>query len=426
MSESQKGLAVRLIAALDDEIRSRPRGAIFAMEQDLGKSCGWWLGRVNSGRLSTQNLFEVLDHLGLDRIAFLRRHVGRADGLELNQPPGPVPPLVHRALERAHQGRETRGLGANFVDALDEQRYDDPQGVVRTAQWAVDLIELALLPRLLGIIGSAHRLLLEVDEAEHYLHAAVEACQLHGDDVCLGNLLRRYSYVLGDRTDYAGALRLAEQGTLLLLRHGDGIGLGKGLVEQGLWLHYLGRDQLAVKSLQAALLHLPRDLERYRFSAFQTMGLAFQAAGDSDHALECLVRAEEEGTRLGTWASHKIQWVKGRILETCGRLEEAAMIFQRLVVRLREQHVGEAILVTCELVRVRLRQGKAEEAIMGVRSMLPFLEVLGKHPVISEAIAELARSIEVGLSLALLERVISRLEGERRLRSSWAKLRLAS
>lgn len=425
MSHTRNFDQAPLLDALDQELRSRPYGSIRALERGIGKGKGWWQDRVRTGDLSVSQLFAVLDFLGLHPIGFLRNHVGREDGLELNRPQGPVPPMVKLALERAQQAREAHGLGEKVLDALDEQRYEDPQGVANSAEWAIDQIELALLPRFLGIIGSAHRLLLKVDDAEHYLYAAVEACKLHGDDVCLGNLLRRYSYIYLERADYARSLHLAERGTLLLLRAGDLEGVGKGTVEQGIRLYYLARHAEALASLQVALGLLPSGLARYRFAALQVLGLASQSSGRSEQALTFLRLAEAESQALGSREQNKAKWLKARLLENSGRLDEAAEEFAALAEAFRKEHLGNMILVNCELVRVSLRRGLRTEAITRTKSMIPVLEQLHSHRVVCDAVGTLLREEYDGLTIDLICEVIQIIEAAQRAdRTGWARLKV--
>lgn len=423
-SESQQAEEATLVDALDREIKARVRGTQSELERSLGKTRGWWPERVRARRIGLQELLDALDHLGLDPVAFLRQHVGRKDGLELNRPQGAMPALVERALERSRSNQEGAGIGKQYVDALDERRYEDPEGVVRSAEWNIDRVELHLLPRFLGIAGSAFRLHLRIDDAEHCLYAAVETCGRHSDEVCLGNLLRRYSYILTERADYAGALRLTEQGTTLLLRAKDLHGTAKGLVEQGLWLFRIGRHREAVGAFESGLGLLPAAEARYRTTAYQTMGLSLQCLGDLEGALGCLSSAEIESRSLKSWAGSKIRFLRAKIHASQGKLAEAGSELEEVLESLRSVHIGDAVLVACELVRVRLRQDQQIQALATVRSMLPFLEVVSTDRVVSGAIADLARQDAGGLSLALLESVIARLESEQSDLRYWASLRL--
>ncbi len=147
MRGPQRSDAERLVKRLDQEIRSRGHGSIRAVDRAAGHKSGWWQHRAEAGDLQIHQLLTVLDHLGLDPVKFLRRSLGSESRLELDRPGGEPPEIVARAWKRFHADDEGT-IGADLLDTLDRQRYQKPTEAVNLALWAVDHVELALLPRL--------------------------------------------------------------------------------------------------------------------------------------------------------------------------------------------------------------------------------------------------------------------------------------
>lgn len=84
MTQQQPPKRAVLLDALDQELRRRPRGTIRAMERALGWAPSWWHNRLRSGHVTTGQALAVLDYLGLDAAAFVRRSLNSQ--LELRSP----------------------------------------------------------------------------------------------------------------------------------------------------------------------------------------------------------------------------------------------------------------------------------------------------------------------------------------------------
>lgn len=424
MKRIQEKAARQLVEKLDQEIRSRGRGSIRAVDRALGYAEGWWQHRAESGDITVHQLFAVLDHLGLDPARFVRKVLRAGTGFGLDRPRGVPPEIVSRAWHRFRSGTDGRGVGARYLETLDEQRYQEPDEVVRLSRWAVDHVELELLPGLLGVAGSSFRLLLLLDEAEHAISAGIEIAELQGNRGVAGSLLQRLAYVMADRGEHAEALRLAEDAAFVHLRSGDRVAVGKALVDQGIWLHYLGRHRESIEVHKGALAHLPEEPSRNRFTAFQCMGLAHQKLGELESALDCVLAAQEAAAGMETGAHAKLAWLHARIHADLGRLDLAASLLRDVIETFRHLHYGEAALATCELVRVQLLQHRPTEALHAALSMRALLEPLRHHKIISAAIGDLLRSAQTGLTLALVEQVKARIESERQALGSWQSLRV--
>jgi tetratricopeptide (TPR) repeat protein len=408
--------AQRLVEALDREIRRRGHGAIREVDRAAGYSEGWWQHRAASGDIGLRQLLKVLRHLGLHPAGFVRRVFGRGEDPELDRPRGTPPEIVVKARERLRSGEEGSGVGQTYLDTLDERRYHEPQEVVRLTLWAVDHVELALLPKLLGVAGSALRLAMLLDEAEHAIHAGIEIAGERGDRATVAGLLQRLAYVVADRGDRTEALRLAERAALIFLRIGDRAGLAKATVDQGIWLYYLERFEESIEAHKSALDQLPADSGRYRFAIFQCLGLNYRELGDPQKALRFSREAEGIAVTAGIeeWVQAKLVWLQARIYSDLGELDQGALLFSTVVESFRDLHPGEAAVATCEVVRIHLRRNQPEEAYLAATSMRALLEPLRHHEIISAAIADLLRCGRAGLTLALVERVQAQIEDERK------------
>jgi len=308
----------------------------------------------------------------------------------------------------------------------DQQRYQEPQEVVKLTEWAADHVELPLLPRLLGVAGSALRLLILLDEAEHTIHAGIEIAELQGDRAAVGKLLQRLSYIVGDRGDRVESLRLAERAALVFLRIRDWSGLGKATVEQGIWLYHLKRYQESIEAHKAALDLMPESCPRYRCTAYQYLGLNWRQIGEPQKAMQYLIEAESVAVAAGIeeWARSKLIWLRARIHTDLGELDQAVLLLSVVVESFRDLHPGEAALATCDLVRVHLLRKQPEYAYLAATSMRALLEPLRHNKIISAAIGDLLGCSQAGLTLALVKRVQARIEDERKHRQlMWQSLR---
>jgi tetratricopeptide (TPR) repeat protein len=417
--------AERLVYRLDQEIRSRGHGSIRAVDRAAGHRAGWWQHRADSGDIRVHQLLTVLDHLGLDPAGFIRRALGSEGSLELDKPHGRLPEIVTEARRRTQSASTKRGvLDIAFLESLEEQRHHDAEEVPRLALWAVDRIDLTLLPRLLGISGSAFWSLLQLDEAEHSIHTGIEIAQASNDRAALADLLNRLSYVISARGDWHEALRIAEKAAVTGLRVGIRDEVGRSLVAQGIWLYYLNRALESIEAMKAALDYLSPDSRRNRFAVFQVSGLAHQVLGENRTALNNVDAAQHMLPPDNEWARGKLLWLKGKITADLGQWDEAALILEEVGQIFSKLHYGEAALATCELVRLRLIQGRYETAHETATRMRALLEPLRSNKVISAAISDLLRHGQAGLTLALIQRVMAQIKGEQEKGHTWRSMRL--
>ncbi|MEM8961753.1 MAG: tetratricopeptide repeat protein [Acidobacteriota bacterium] len=415
-----------MIRFLDQEIRGRGRGAISAVERAVGKGEGWWQGRVRAGDITVDQLLGILDHLGLAPSAFVRRALADSRTLELDRPLGPVPEIVAKAWRRIQDPVDVDGVGATYLETLDRHRYRRPGEVIKMAHWAIDHVEPGLLPRLLGITGSAWRMQMELDNAAHAIHAGLELAHQRSDTATVGDLLQRLSYVLTDQGEQERALGLAERAAAIHLRNRDRAAFGRALVDQGIWLLYLDRPRESIAVLEHALGELAEGPSRSRMAALHCLGLAHQRSGNLGAALEHAIAAPRAVARIGRWDEAKLLWLRGRIYHDLERFDQAVECFEEVVMILRQIHLGEAVLATCELLRAQLSLGEAEKAFQVAMSMVALVEPLRTNKVLSSAIRELVGAGRAGMTLALVKQIEARIEDERRRRDVWRSLGVES
>jgi tetratricopeptide (TPR) repeat protein len=415
----------RLIDALDEKVRSLGRGAITEMELALGrkKTRGWWQNRVKTGYVTTAQLFGIFEVLGLDPGQFIREVLGKKGGLELHRPKGPPPEIVRRAWARFRDnGDLVETVGESNLRTLDTMRYENPQLAVDQALATVAYSPRELLPRLLGITGSAWRLMAQLDKAEPAIYAGIQMAQELDDQQALGELLQRLAYVYFERSEVRRALLLGERATITFLRCENRVGVGKTLVDQGIWLRLSGMREAAIASHGMALDWLPPDERHNRAAAHQHIALNCLELGFPGLALECLPKAESEAVGLPRGEVDKLNWLRALILVDLGQLDESAHRLEEVVAVFAQIHLGDMALAVCDLVQVEIHRGDPLRAANLAKHLLLLVEPLRDNQIASNAIADLLRDGPMGLTLALVQEARTLIEGELRKRCVWQRL----
>ena len=415
----------RILGELDRIIRRRPRGTISAVCHAAGKKANWWHGRVEAGTIALGELLFVLDHLGLEPAAFFRSVLGEEEDLALDRPVGEAPTIVLRARERLAEGREGPGLGSAYLETLDGERYENAEEAAAQALWAVERIELSLLPRLLGVAGSTYRMQYLLGQAYHTLHAGLTLARKGRDALAEANLVQRLAYVVADDGLHGRALRLAEQAAWLYLRHGDRPGMGTALVDQGMYLYYLDRPTEAIRMQEIALEMLDPTNVRNRCTALHGLALYYRRLGDLSAAQAEAARAEGLAQDLPPWLRVRLTWLQAEIYEEQGHLDQAEVALQEVAETFRSLDLGETALATCDLVRIQLLQDRPAAAFETAATLLPLLEPLRHERIVSAAIAELLRGGREGLTVLLVEQVKGRIEALREDPARWQSMRNA-
>ncbi len=292
--------------------------------------------------------------------------------------------------------------GAKWLEDLDARRQHQAEAVIDELEAGLDQVEPTLLPRALGIWGSALRTMIELEPAAYLNGRALRLAQAAGDDATVADLLQRRAHVIADAGDHARALALAELAAGIFARIGDQAGEGRALVDAGGWLYYLERFPEATQAADRALDLLPESLPRSRFAAYVGCGLGCLELGDHTRAQRSAVEAR--ALPLGPWDLGKLEWFEGSLCRKIGRLgkaeqhlSEAAEIFQRL-------HYGITAQVVLELAQVLLEQGRPRDAWQTCKTLRRLVAPLQRDPILGATLAELLRLEAGGLSLDLVKR----------------------
>ena len=312
------------------------------------------------------------------------------------------------------------------VRKLDDHRFKDARKTLQLISGALEHVEAGLEPRwaalpLLAVWGSARRMVFDqpgaLDQAQQALMAAYELAEPAGDSAALGDLLQRLAYVVADRGDREPALALTD---LAILRHttaGHRRGVGRSLVDRGLWLLYLGRPRQAIEALKAALEHLPDDEQRHRFSAFQNLGLCYQKIGKPEQARHYADLAEAAVDGLGDWLGGKLRWLQAALSIDLHELELAERYLGEVIAVFEPIQPVDSAVATTDLVRLQLRDGRPADAYESARKAVHLIGALKGNRIAAAAIEDLTCCAYAGrgLSVALVDRVA------RRIREGWER-----
>ncbi len=419
----KKDGAKRIVATLDQRIRSRKRGIVAAINRVVKKGNAWWHHRRAAGNITLTQMMAILDYLGLDPVRFIRDAVGRKDGLELDRPNGDPPEIVVRAWERFEEDTPFQGtVGEDTLKTLDRMRYQEPQRVLDHAAGLIEFCPRELLPKFLGVSGSAWRLLVNLDKAEHSIQSGIRMAQLLGDEKAVGELLQRLCYVFIERSQWKRALVVSEQATMRFIRCEERVSVGKSLVDQGILLRLLGRFREAIAVQKMALELLPPEETHNRTASLVNVGINLRGLRRPKEALVFASRAEQEAIDLPQVEQDRVKWLRGNLCADFGSLDEASRLLAEVVESLAKVHLGEMALAACDLARIQLLRKETNAAFRTVGALTLLLEPMRKNQVISEAVADLLRNGEKGLTPALVQGVRSRIEGELVHRPIWRRL----
>ena len=291
-----------IFEALQREIGAAGPGAISRVQKAAGVGENYLRHlrlRLEAGQERGFNLgvlLLMLEALGVEKGAFFAGTFRARDPLERLRAEtarlGEPPEIVARVRQLLAAAAWAPGAEAPNVRRLDDHRFGDPRHTLRLISAALDQVEAGLAPRwtalpLLAVWGSARRMVCDqprLVEAQQALIAAYQLAEPGGDPATLGDLLQRLAYVVADRGYPRRALALTD---LAILRHTVAChrrGVGRSLVDRGMWLYDLGKPRQAIEAQKAALKNLPDDEQRTRFSAFRHLGLTYRELGNPESA----------------------------------------------------------------------------------------------------------------------------------------------
>ncbi len=317
-------------------------------------------------------------------------------------------------------------LDAAWLEGLDGRRQDAPEEVAAEVAAGLDRVEAAVLPRALGVWGSACCLLLELETAAYLNRWAVRLAEAAGDSTMAADLYLRRGNIIADAGNHQMALTLGELAIGIFARIGSIEEKGRALVSCGRWLHYLGRHRESIEASQQALDLLPDSAPQYRLAAYCNLAHVYLAIGEPHEAQRCQFLAEPFVQFADSQDRAKVHWLRATVSRQLGQLAESEQYYRQSLEMFRRLHHGEAALCGVELVRVVIEQGKPAEAARICQELWPLLEPLQSNRIVEAAVGELLRAGARGsLSLDLVRQVKARLEGERA-RRPWRALEVTT
>ncbi len=329
-----------------------------------------------------------------------------------------------RRLRETERYRD-RGFATAYLKHLDAQRDDDPDRarrlVARVAIHLIPMIPGPLKARIelqceaLGVFGSAQRLKTRFSTAARALHLALDLAERYDLAAARGRLLHRIAHLLEDAGNTRIALIPLREALEIYVHINSADGIGKTLVVQGRIYCCVKEYQRAIQVLERSLNYLPEDQQefaRYHFSAYQSLSAAYEELGNFQEARLLLAKASTFTNEQERVRQANLLWQEGGLCHAEGDFEHAEALLDGSQQRLAK-HVNatQQALVTVDLVRSLLNQGKVQEACETASSTARFLEALEGHPMAEAAILQLAQAaIEGRLNLQVVHEVRCQLE----------------
>lgn len=416
----------RVLGELQRRFRVAGRGSVKRVERELDLGAGYFKDQRRPGRrrVDLRLLFRALEALSVDPAEFFAAIMGGADpvaGFEkeaatLRRRTKPLPRILQLESKPA-AGGSARETDPDLA-GLDSLRYENPELVLRRARSLLPRVTDARVPQVLGIYASACRVAGRLNEAQMVLGRALELARERCGPAVLGDLLLRAGYVDGTRLQLERAHDLAERATLLFAKSGDLAGIGRALVEQGLWQGHLDRPRHALRSLTAALEYLPREaaadplLRRNQFSCLLSLGLLHRQLGDLRAARSYARAARASARGIERVVLGKLTFLRASIAHDLDELERAEALYGEALATFQPAAPMDALLCAVKLARLQLGRGRTAAAYETAKAAAPVVESLEPEPMVSAALTELLGCALAGrgLSEALLERVARGLE----------------
>jgi len=418
----------RFLAVVDEEARRGGRGTIARAEATAELRRGWLYDMRRRDHIELAEALSFAEALGLDPGELLRRML---DGLA-----GPLAAFAQRSaaltaelpavaedvrkriddLAVASLSAEERARYRTEIEKLDQLRYEDAEEVVEKAEelagQCLEMGEAELVARGLGVAASAHRLAGRVETAQLVLVVALEVVETYTLDAVRIELAQRVSYVVRDQGEYERAMELTDWAFLRYQEAGDVTGLGQTTVDKAINLLCQDRFQEAIQVFKTALELLPDNAGRHRFAALQGLGRANLQTGDLEAAERYTAMAERLAPQRSGHVWGHLSWLRAGIAARRRQIEEAEGLYRRTLETFEEIPEPFVVaLVTVELVRWQLMNGRRRAAVDNALGMTALLSHLDRYRVVSAAIMDLVAAARLGsLSVELAEQVSETLD----------------
>ena len=423
-------------ATADDEIRAllmelkrrftvAGKGSIQRVEASLAVGRGYFKDqrRPNRKRYDLGVLLRTLDELDLDPGHFFTSALGPSNPIEefkvrareIRKTTG----VTDTVPDRERSCRADSQLSESEMRRLDRARYSEPRLALKRIERHFADINKRQLPALLGIHASTCRVAGELNQAQVTLARAIAIAEENADRRSLANLTLRAAYVSGDRGNFSEAYALSSRATLEFFTIHDADGMGKSVLDQGIWLGCLGRNTQALEAFQAALEFFGEDERPNRFSCLLNIALLHFSENNIRLAEGYAFRASAVGECGGVPSGlfGKLLCLQAEIAQFYGDYFGAEEFFQQALETYRPISPLDTALTIVGLSRLYLLNNRPRDAYVTARSMLPLVESLEGNPLAASYLTELLRCAVAGEGLD--EEIIQRvLDGCKRARAN--------
>lgn len=422
------------IQKLQDELQRRfrvaGRGSVTRVQEELQLGGGYFrdLRRPERQRLDLRVLLGALDVLGVDTAEFFSSVFGSSDivesfcteAAELSRKLRRPPQILRQIEQRLEASPPDHPLDIDTLDHLDSLRRNNPREAMRQCRQLLVEADSAQLPRILGAYASACRVAGRLDEAQIVLAEALRMTTAPQDLAERAALIQRAAYILADRGLHEQAVEIVEKATLAYVKLGDTIGIGKTMIDQGVFAGYLERYEDSFNYFEKALGFLPENttgaLEVSRTSAqfnLAAVGLKLGRLEEAEHYANV---ARQAIACQGQVAVGKTIWLEATIAKAQDRRQDAIDFFEKALEIFRDLEPLTAAVVAVDLVRWQLQIGHAVEAYATAKAMISLIKPLESNRFAAAAITDMARSALAGQGLteAFLDQVVSDLQGARK------------
>ncbi len=412
----------RVPAALQRRFRAAGHGSITRVEEALSLGTGYFKDqrRPSRRRVDIKVLFRALEVLEVDPADFFADALGPADAVDgfrseaaaLRRKIKPKPKILTLIENLTPADGGTAADGETIALApLDALTTESPKLVVRRCHLVVRQLQSPQIPALLGICASAHHLSGRLDAAQVILAEGLD----HAEDLedpaaiaaAIGDLVQRASHIVAARGDLERALTLSERATLAYVEIGNLAGIGKTLVDQGIWLRDLGRLERAVSALTSALDdYFPAagdgaDVGQSRATGLLHLALAYHQLGEMRAAQQLAEQTRAADDDLYPLQRGQLIRLRAAIAGCSDQLDEAERLFRQAADVFMPISPLDTARTSVELIRVQLLEGRNAGAYATAKAMTRLLEPLKRDRAASEAIADLLRPALAGRGLTV-------------------------
>lgn len=428
---SSEQLIERVHHELQQRFRIAGHGSVMRVQNALKLNSAYFrdLRRPGRSHFDLRVLLDALDVLEIAPSDFFASVFGGSDVLDVFC--GEAMILFRRLrrrvsileLEESHDDERPPAIedeaARTELVKLNSERRSDPSRVLRRTRTLINKVSRRMVPRVLAVHASAFRVMGRLDEAQMVLGRAIDRSRERGQGEVVAELALRAGYVLADRGEYQRAIDMSQRATVLYADNGDILGVGKSLVERGIWLFGLGEMEHALEVFQGALeplatVDLESDLEAriYYASCLLSIARTHLLLGDLDPARQRAAEAREFSHDTGL--EPDLVWMQASIAQEQGDLAAAERFLCEAVELYTPVAPLNTALATVELARLQLAQSRVDDSYQTAKTMLTVIGELEQTPLVSAALTEVLRIVLAGrgLTLTLLDHTLECLSTE--------------